>query len=281
MPSVKAPNTGLISEADKALFREEGYLILDRAIPAQSLQMLREECSYFLGYFDAQLDLGDDLKGRLSHRGRRYFIHNRYRFSRRLRRFIFGEITAEICHQLLGENVILFNEQWVVKGAEQGMKFAWHQDSGYVKAVDPDTVHPPYLTCWCALDDMDESNGTVYLMPHSRGGTKGHIRAHDREQGSNDLIGYRGDDPGIAIAAPAGSIVCFSSYNLHRSGANLSGEMRRVYLPQYASSTLALSQTGERLNMNVPFIEDGKVIYDHAKDTAECWGGFSVPSSAA
>lgn len=278
---MKVPNTGLVPEESKALFREEGYMVLEKALSERTLQMLREECSYFLGYFDAQLDLGDGAESLLTHRGKRYFIHSRYRFSQRLWRFIFGETMAEICHQLLGENVILFHEQWVVKGAEQGMKFAWHQDSGYVKAMDPDTAHPPYLTCWCALDDVDEENGTVYLLPHSRGGTKGHIHTHDQEQGSNDLIGYRGDDPGIAITAPAGSVVCFSSYNLHRSGPNLGGEMRRVYLPQYASDTVVFSQSGERMNMNVPFIESGKIVYDHAADKAERWGGFPVPSSAA
>ena len=59
-----------------------------------------------------------------------------------------------------------------MKGAEQGMKFAWHQDSGYVKWYNPTTEHKPYVTCWCTLDDVSEENGTVYLLPHSRGGTK-------------------------------------------------------------------------------------------------------------
>ena len=41
------------------------------------------------------------------------------------------------------------------------MKFSWHQDSGYVGYPD----HKPYLTCWCALDDMSEENGTVISCP--------------------------------------------------------------------------------------------------------------------
>lgn len=275
---MKVPNTGLISEADKALFREEGYMVLESVLSEQTLQMLREECSYFIGYFDARLDMGDGAESLLTHRGKRYFIHSRYRLSPRLWRFIFSATMAEICHQLLGDNAILFHEQWVVKGAEQGMKFAWHQDSGYVKAMDPNTVHPPYLTCWCTLDDVDERNGTVHLLPHSRGGTKGRIHTHDREPGSNDLIGYRGDDPGIAITAPAGSIVCFSSYNLHSSGTNSSAAMRRVYLPQYASDTVVFSRTGKRMNMNVPFLREGAIVYDHAADSAERWGGFPAPN---
>ena len=275
---MKVPSTGLVSKRNKASFAEEGYMVVESVLSAETLEMLREECAYFVGYMDAQLDSRQIATAGITHRGKRYFISNRYRLSPRLWRFIFGPAMAEICQALLGDNVILFNEQWVVKGAQEGMKFAWHQDSGYVKAVDPNTRHPPYLTCWCALDDVDEANGTVYLLPHSRGGTHGRIYTHEREAGSNDLIGYRGADPGIAIAAPAGSVVCFSSYNLHRSGANTGADVRRVYLPQYAAETITLSGNGERLNMNVPFIKAGQIVYDHAKDTAVRYGGLAAPA---
>ena len=54
-----------------------------------------------------------------------------------------------------------------VKGTEGSMHLAWHQDSGYVGFP-----HRPYLTCWCALDDMSEENGTVYILPYERAGTR-------------------------------------------------------------------------------------------------------------
>ena len=150
---------------------------------------------------------------------------------------------AEVCRATIGDEAYLFHEQWVVKGPEQGMKFSWHQDSGYVKFVDPDTTHNPYVTCWCTLDAVDEENGTVYLLPHSSGGTKGNIIDHTRDENTNDLIGYTGDDKGITIEVPAGSIVCFSSYNLHSSGSNTTDKMRRVYLPQYSPAPVFNSQT--------------------------------------
>jgi ectoine hydroxylase-related dioxygenase (phytanoyl-CoA dioxygenase family) len=68
-----------------------------------------------------------------------------------------------IAQAALGDTVYLFNEQYVVKAAEQGMPFSWHQDSGFI-----DYPHRPYLTCWIALDDMTEANGTVYLLPYMR-----------------------------------------------------------------------------------------------------------------
>ena len=271
--------SNLVSATDRQLYAEEGYMVLPGVIPDDMLRMLREECSYFLGYMDACMDHGLVSAEALSRRGSRYFVNNLYRYSARLWQFIYDDLMAEVCRATIGDEAYLFNEQWVVKGAEQGMKFSWHQDSGYVKFMDPGTVHEPYLTCWCTLDPVDESNGTVYLLPHSRAGTKGRIIAHTKDPETNDLIGYTGDDSGIAIEVPEGSIVAFSSYNLHSSGANTTDAMRRVYLPQYAPAPLRHSQTGERFNLAVPFVNQGRNIYDRGTDTPENWGGLAPPPS--
>jgi ectoine hydroxylase-related dioxygenase (phytanoyl-CoA dioxygenase family) len=265
--------THIVSDEQRQLFHAEGYMILEEVIPPDMLVMLREECSYFIGYMDALMDTSGKGVADITHRGKRYFINNRYRLSTRLWRFIFSPLMAEVTQAALGPNVYLFHEQWVVKGAEQGMKFAWHQDSGYLKYQDQQTKHKPYLTCWCPLDDVSEANGTVYLLPHSRGGTSHTIVDHTKEAGTNDLIGYTGTDPGIPIIAPAGSMVAFTSFNLHRSGANTTPRMRRVYLPQYASEPI-YDQEGKQWNLAVPFVKDGEIVYDHAADTPEKYGPF-------
>jgi ectoine hydroxylase-related dioxygenase (phytanoyl-CoA dioxygenase family) len=235
--------------------------------------MLREECSYYLGYYDSIMDAQGAQTNGLNHRGKRYFINNRYRLSSRLWRFIFGELMAAVVRAALGPDASLFHEQWVVKGAEQGMKFSWHQDSGYVKHNNPATTHKPYLTCWCTLDDVSEENGTVYLLPHSRAGTRDRILDHYKEEGSNDLIGYGGDDPGDPVIVPAGSIVAFDSYTLHRSGPNKTDRMRRVYLPQYSREPVHTAE-GRQWAMATPFLKDSRVIYDRTGDTAEKYGPF-------
>ena len=257
-----------IGNEQRSQFDEEGYFILERVVPEEMLQMLREECSYFLGRKDQEMEeKGKDTMG-LTHKGKRYFISRQYRKSARLWRFVYSDLMAEICRATLGNDVYLFNEQWVVKGAETGMKFAWHQDSGYVKFRDPETKHIPYLTCWTALDDIDENNGTVYLLPHSRAGTRNRIHNHEREERINDLVGYKGVDPGIPVIAPMGSVACFSSTNFHRSGPNTTGTMRRVYLTQYSAEPL-LRSDGPLWGDAVPFLKSGETVYDPETDDLE------------
>ncbi len=45
-----------ITQEQRDLYHSEGYMILPDVIPPDMLTMLREECSYFLGYKDSQMD---------------------------------------------------------------------------------------------------------------------------------------------------------------------------------------------------------------------------------
>lgn len=261
----------IVTPTHRKLYEDEGYMVLPSIIPGDTLDMLREECSYYLGYCDASMDAKGLRTEGITHRGKRYFISNRYRLSTRLWEFIFSPLMAEIAAATVGPEAYLFHEQWVVKGAEQGMKFSWHQDSGYVNTYDPTNDHRPYVTCWCTLDDVNEVNGTVYLLPHSRAGTKNRVVAHHPEEGSNDLVGYFGEDPGDPVIAPAGSIVVFTSHVLHRSGPNTTNRMRRVYLPQYSGAPIHRSD-GSLWAMATPFLKGGHIVYDRASDDPAHFG---------
>jgi ectoine hydroxylase-related dioxygenase (phytanoyl-CoA dioxygenase family) len=104
---------------------------------------------------------------------------------------------------------------------------------------------------------MSEANGTVYLLPYSRAGTRD-VVPHVRDRASNDLIGYFGDDVGDPVIVPAGSIACFSSTLFHRSGANTTGRMRQVYVAQYSAEPI-LDQEGLRpRRLAEPLLVDGE-----------------------
>jgi ectoine hydroxylase-related dioxygenase (phytanoyl-CoA dioxygenase family) len=220
-----------VSTADDRRFQEEGFFVLERVVPDEDLEALRAECGRFVAERDREMDdLGVDILD-LDHRGSRYFVHA-YGKSPAVERFLFSDLMSEIARTALGERVYVFNEQYVVKAAERGMKFGWHQDSAFIPYA-----HKPYLTCWITLDDVNEENGTVYLLPYSRAGTRA-VVPHVRDEETNDLIGYFGDDPGDPIVAPVGSIASFSSTLFHRSGANTTDRVRRVYLAQYSSEPI-------------------------------------------
>jgi ectoine hydroxylase-related dioxygenase (phytanoyl-CoA dioxygenase family) len=231
-------------------FRDEGFFVLERVVPPADLEALRNECQRFIDERDTEMDrLGVDAID-LDHRGQRYFVHASGQ-SPAVERFLVSDLMLQIAQAALGDTVYLFNEQYVVKAAERGMKFGWHQDSGFIPYA-----HRPYLTCWIALDDVTEANGTVYLLPYSRAGTRDVVE-HVREEETNDLVGYFGDDPGDPVLVPAGSIACFSSTVFHRSGPNTTDRMRRVYLAQYSSEPIPNEDGTAPRHLAEPLLVDG------------------------
>jgi len=234
-------------------FADDGFFIVGGVLPASDLELLRRECDRLVNERDREMDRQGVDKLDLDHRGRRYFLHA-YGTSPEIRRFLFSDLMVEIARTALGNTVYLFNEQFVVKAAERGMRFGWHQDSGFVGYP-----HAPYLTCWIALDDVSEANGTVYLLPYERADTRD-VVVHVRDDETNDMIGYLGDDPGDPVVVPAGSIACFSSTVFHRSGPNTTEQIRRVYVAQYSAEPLLDEEGSGPRHLAEPLLVDGERV---------------------
>jgi ectoine hydroxylase-related dioxygenase (phytanoyl-CoA dioxygenase family) len=243
-----------ISEEQRNLYREEGYMFLERALPERDLEVLRSECSSLVAEQDAEMDRTGSNEINLSRRNSRYFVFLASKKRAKLAEFLYNDIMAEICRATIGDKAFLFWEQFVVKGTDtRGASFGWHQDSGYV-----DRDHTPYVNAWIPLDDVSEENGTISVIPFSRAGTRVKVE-HKPDPNSKDRIGYFGNDPGIPFIAPAGSIAIFSSVSFHRSGPNFTPNMRRAYSIQY-SPDVVLDKDGSLKGLADPFLVKGERV---------------------
>ncbi|MDQ8197682.1 phytanoyl-CoA dioxygenase family protein [Pelagicoccus enzymogenes] len=244
--------TPLITEDHIRQYQEEGYFILEKVLDPETVENLRDfsgrEIDRMHGLMDEQ---GTDVIG-LNRRNSRYFIPHSYREDEAVYNYAFGDIMSQICQATIGQTANLFLDQWVIKAAEKGSTFSWHQDSGYIEFP-----HDPYVTCWTALDDVTEENGTVYLLPYSSIGIKTRVD-HIKDPEVNDKVGYFGKDPGIPVIVPAGSVAVFSSVCFHRSGSNTTPNLRRVLLTQYSKDAIENPWTGKQSLNCIPFLKNGK-----------------------
>lgn len=245
-------STSHITDNQRKQYREEGYFVLTNALPESTLAVLRSICDTLVHDQDVEMDrLHTDVLN-LSRRNSRYFVFLAYKDNPALGQFIFSDLMAEICTATVGSSAMLFWEQFVVKGTDpKGAEFTWHQDSGYV-----DHPHAPYVNAWIPLDDVNEQNGTIYILPFARAGTRVKVE-HKPVPGSNDRVGYTGNDPGIPMIYPAGSIVVFSSVTFHRSGPNFTNRMRRAYAIQYSPEVI-YEPDGSLKGLAERFLESGK-----------------------
>ena len=162
-------------------FRERGYVATGESVSGTDLSMLRMACDSLL---DEPVDDGGGGRHRIGLGARRRFLAHRHESFPELERFVLTGRPAALATRLIGKKCQLFNEQFVVKGANCGASFAWHQDSAYV-GFD----HAPYLSVWIALDDTNADNGCVYLLPRNLD-LEGSIDTHRWNDETRELLEF-------------------------------------------------------------------------------------------
>ena len=146
----------MITDQQLEQYRREGYFILENALPGALLRRIQDEAMRFKALFDGRMrEAGVDV-WEISRLDNRYFIQSYHDQSDSLKEYLFSDLMAEICRATIGPEAFLFLEQFVLKGAEKGMSFSWHQDGGWWA---PDC--PAYVSVWLALDDMTVDRKSV------------------------------------------------------------------------------------------------------------------------
>ena len=235
-----------ISAADVSQFRKDGFMIIPDALSVDDLTLLRRVCDYHLR----------ESAFRAAPEGhpKPIFINNLSWMDPSMRPYLFGSLAAEICRATIGENAYFSWEQFVVKTPARGGVFNWHQDGGYLGYP-----HPAYINMWCALDDVNEENGTLYLLPQSEAGG-GELIPHVVDEKSQDKIGYRGSARGVPVIGPAGTLAVFSSLTFHSSSVNQTDRVRRSFSAQYAPEPL-MNREGTAIRyIAIPLLRDGEQV---------------------
>ena len=177
-----------------------------------------------------------------------------------------GPIGAIAAALLRSDDVRLFNDQYIVKppiGSGASLKstcFEWHYDSQWCEGDDESRVqHTPYLSAWVALDDVNEENGTLRMLPypssvigetHYKKALAYPCRRSLTSPMSEDVFDA---DCGRLLTLRAGSVVFFSDVVLHCSGPNISNEERRAWMPQFSDGPIELN--GKAISLKAKLVE--------------------------
>jgi phytanoyl-CoA hydroxylase len=212
-----------LTDAQAAQFDEHGYIVIDEALTPGQVVAAVAEIDRFESLTEEQLRASG---GHLSISDADAITFTTHLVTRSpVLRSIATTAFADLCGDLVGPDVRLYWDQAVYKKPESRRRFPWHQDNGYVY-VEPQA----YLTCWVALTDATLENGCPQVAPGlHRYGTLRHRWV--------DPLGFQCLDevPDAVIAeVPAGGAVVFSSLTPHLTGPNLTDEVRKAYILQYA-----------------------------------------------
>jgi phytanoyl-CoA hydroxylase len=214
----------VISDAQAKSYDELGYFVLPNAFSPDEIDAVVAEIDPMEARQEAELRKQKDGKYFIARADEITFTTHLVAQSAVLRQFTKSTLFAELCVDLIGPDARLYWDQAVYKKPDTDAPFPWHQDNGYA-FVEPQQ----YLTCWIALTDATEENGCPWVVPGvHRMGTLSH-RYSD--------IGFVClTDPADAVSAPVerGGIVVFSSLTPHSTGPNLTDQVRKAYIVQFA-----------------------------------------------
>lgn len=150
---------------------------------------------------------------------------------------------------------------------------AWHQDEIYIPTRDRSLIG-----AWIALDDATVENGCLYVIPGShRPGYLYPQRPHNNDEEFDFAPESFGFDESaeIPVEVPAGSLVFFNGYLLHRSHKNRSEVYRRVLVNHYMNAWSLLPwsvQKGESVAT-----ADRRTVIPVAGVDPYAWKGYDNP----
>jgi phytanoyl-CoA hydroxylase len=216
-------------------YHRDGYVVLADALSAGEVGALREEavriCRGELGTLDGVQPPGTDEPDEVI--VRRYLcIHFPHKLSELMRGMLAHPVVVDALTQLIGPNVKAMQSMLFIK-SEGKPGQAWHQDELFIPTRDRSLT-----AAWMALDDATVENGCLWVLPGShRPGVLYPDRDHHDPRFDCEVEAYGfpyRDEDAVAVEVPAGSIVVFNGYLLHRSLPN-SGRhgLRRALVNHY------------------------------------------------
>jgi len=214
-----------VTDDQATQFNRDGYVVIDDLIDDETRRAVTKEIDGFEEKVEAFLKTQPDERMMIAEAGALTVTLHVASRSEVLRELVSSPVMTDLCHDLVGPDVNLYWDQAVYKKPEKPRRVPWHQDNGYTY-IEPQQ----YLTVWLALTDADQTNGCPRVAPGlHKLGTLEHYYV--------DPLGYECfTDPPTEVAAPvkAGGAVVFSSLMPHLTGPNLTDDVRKAYIVQYA-----------------------------------------------
>jgi ectoine hydroxylase-related dioxygenase (phytanoyl-CoA dioxygenase family) len=223
---------------DTRFYHDAGYLIVRDALSPSEVTELRDEATRV-----CRGDLGD-IRGVIPAEPgesdddilRRYLcIHFPHKLSEVMLRYLSHPAIVDVLTNVIGPDVKCMQSMLFIKASGKPGQ-AWHQDEFFIPTRDRSLAG-----AWIALDDATVENGCLWVIPGShRHGILWPQHEHNdrRFDCTGEAFNFPySDDDSVPVEVPAGAIVFFNGYLLHRSLPNrATGGYRRVLVNHYMSA---------------------------------------------
>jgi len=227
-----------IGEAAVAFYRDNGFMVVRDAFTAAEIDEVRREAVKICrGEYGTMRNFVPPAPGESDDEvmRRHLCIHMPHKISPLVHRYLGHPAVTEALTRVIGPNIKCLQSLLFIKAAGKPGQ-AWHQDEGYIPTRDRSLT-----AAWIALDAATLENGCLWVIPGShKPGVIWPQRKHDdgRFDCTHEAYGFPYTERDeVPVVIPAGAMVVFNGYLLHRSLPNRAPHgYRRSLVNHYMSA---------------------------------------------
>lgn len=213
-----------LTDAEIARYREDGFVAPVPALTSEEVSHFRAGLEDFEARRGHALDFPERSKSYLLFDWADAIVHHPQ--------------VLDAVEDLIGPDILCYHLTMHIKEPGTDAIIVWHQDDDYFHLAPAE-----HVTAWVALSDATEAAGCMRMVPGAH--LEGPI-PHIEDPQPNHLIrrgkgifGRFGDDDGVAVPVPAGSMSLHHTHTPHSSGPNR-GSDRRIgvgisYIPAHVA----------------------------------------------
>jgi phytanoyl-CoA hydroxylase len=258
-------------------YRQHGYLIVPDLIDVGDVRRInREICDIGRGKYKSNMftpfssSLSDEEVTNRIH-----CIHQGHYLSPLIMDYFKDPRVVVILKRLIGPNIKgLFSLLFVKPPGCQGA--AWHQDEIYSATRDGSLTG-----VLIALDDMDQENGCLRMIPKAHGSgiifrTRPHGNSAEYDDSADESFGFD-ESKEVLVEISAGTAVFFNGYTIHKSMTNRSSRCRRAVVNHYMNAGSPLLTGAPLKQGETPISFDDRRITMIAGEDPYSWKGSFQP----
>jgi len=155
--------------------------------------------------------------------------------------WLFDDDVLDLVEDIIGADIDLFSSHFISKPPGGSLRVPWHEDSNYWKGMlEPMEV----VTLWLALDDSDEGNGCMYVIPRTH--DNGFSEYYDVPADKNVFVteirkGQFDEGKKVPLVLEENQASLHHAKLIHGSPSNTSPRWRTGYTMRYVASSTRLS----------------------------------------
>ena len=214
----------MLTNEERVRFAEEGFLVFPGVLPD-------DRVTFYRSVFDGMVEQARTLADGVAHwsmeldpagqpiEGFLHKVQGVCVVEPRILELASEPAILDRVEALVGPEIDVFGTKFFPKLPGGGSSVHWHQDNFYF-GTNSDGI----VSCGTYLEDSDESNGCLQIVPGSH--RSGRIEEHEKRTNSHGSWTRVDEEKAVSVVVPAGSVVFFSANLLHGALDNVSQRSR-------------------------------------------------------